>query len=117
MEPLQRGDLETLWQACGASVENDRDRDVRLPMGSGGYLRVNLYRTMDKLAAAVRPIKEEIPELESLGLPTEMIRQWMTRSSGIIIVTGATGSGKSTTIASALEDLNRSRRSHVVTLE
>lgn len=117
MEALGRVELEILWQACGASVELDRDRDVRLPLSEGGYLRVNLYRTMDKLAAAIRPIKDEIPPLDSLGAPAELIRQWISRTSGIIIVTGATGSGKSTTIASALDDLNQTRRSHVVTLE
>lgn len=117
VEPLTRADLEILWQACRASVESDRDRDVRYKMRGGDYLRVNLYRAMDRLSAAIRPIKQDIPSLESLGVPADLLRSWTRRSSGIIIVTGATGSGKSTTIASALDDLNRVRKSHIVTLE
>ena len=115
--PMSREDLETLWEACRASVENDRDRDVRMQMAGGGYLRVNLYRAMDKLSAAIRPIKDEIPDMDSLGLPSLLLRSWTSRASGIIIVTGATGSGKSTTIASALDDLNDRYRKHIVTLE
>lgn len=115
--PMSRGEMETLWRACRASVENDRDRDARYQMTGGGYLRVNLYRAMERLSAAIRPIKDEIPTMESLGLPTSLLQSWTSRASGIIIVTGATGSGKSTTIASALDDLNQRRRSHIVTLE
>lgn len=114
---MSRQDLEALWEACRASVEKDRDRDVRYQMQAGGYLRVNLYRAMGKLSAAIRPIKDEIPAMDSLGLPTSLLRAWTSRASGIIIVTGATGSGKSTTIASALDDLNQRRRCHIVTLE
>ena len=116
-EAMTRSDLETFWTACRASVENDLDRDVRYQTQSGGYLRVNLYRAMEKLSAAIRPIKDEIPALESLGVPVDLIRRWTDRTSGIILVTGATGSGKSTTIAAALDDLNRTRRHHIVTLE
>ena len=106
-----------LWGACGANPAKVCEKDVRHVMQSGGYLRVNLYRTMDGLAAAIRPLKVEIPKLEELGAPAEMLREWMSRKSGIILVSGPTASGKSTTLASCLEDVNQYRKHHVVTIE
>ena len=94
MPALDRADLETLWVACRASVDSERDRDVRLQMGSGGYLRVNLYRTMDKLAAAIRPIKDEIPQLDTLGVPVDLVRRWTQPKLGNYHRDGRDGIGK-----------------------
>jgi pilus retraction protein PilT len=114
---MSRDDIASLWQACGVNPETDNERDARYLMASGSYLRVNLYRAMGKLSAAIRPIKNTIPPLDSLGLPTDLFRSWTQRRSGLVLVTGATGSGKSTTLASALDDLNQSLNGHIVTLE
>jgi twitching motility protein PilT len=105
------------WRACGVDPAEECERDIRHVMQSGGYLRVNLYRTMDGLAAAIRPLKVVIPSMEELGVPVEMLREWMNRKSGIIWVSGPTASGKSTTLASCLEDVNQHRKQHVVTIE
>lgn len=105
------------WNACGVNPADECEKDVRHVMQAGGYLRVNLYRTMDGLAAAIRPLKVDIPSMESLGVPVEMLRDWMQRKSGIILVSGPTASGKSTTLASCLEDVNQFRKQHVVTIE
>lgn len=114
---MTRQDLVDLWQACDVDPNSANECDSRYQMKDGGYLRANLYRAMGNLSAAIRPIKAIIPPLDSLGLPTELIRNWIQRRSGLILVTGTTGSGKSTTLAAALEELNESRRSHIVTLE
>ena len=114
---MSRDDLIALWQACGVNPETENERDARHLMASGSYIRVNLYRAMGQLCAAIRPIKNIIPPLDSLGLPTDLFRSWTKRRSGLILVTGATGSGKSTTLASALDDLNQSLNGHIVTLE
>ncbi len=114
---MSRQDLTSLWQACGVDPDSSHESDSRYQMKNGGYLRANLYRAMGSLSAAIRPIKAIIPALDSLGLPTDLIRHWIHRRSGLILVTGTTGSGKSTTLAAALEELNESRQSHIITLE
>ena len=115
--PMNQAEVAALWQACGVDPATASEKDSRYQMASGGYLRVNLYRAMGKLSAAIRPIKAIIPPLDSLGLPTDLVRTWIQRRSGLILVTGTTGSGKSTTLAAALDELNQTRRSHIVTLE
>jgi len=116
-DPLSREDLEAFWKSCGADPERDYEKDARYTMPGGKFLRVNLYRTMGRLAAAIRPIKEVIPLLSELGAPAGILQSWMDRRSGIILITGATGSGKSTTVASCLDALNRRTMKHVVTIE
>lgn len=116
-EPLSPDDLVNLWQACQADPEHINERDARYQTTSGSYLRVNLFRAMGRLSAAIRPIKDEIPPLNSLGLPNALIRSWISRRSGLVLVTGTTGSGKSTTLAAALDELNHSRHNHIITLE
>jgi twitching motility protein PilT len=114
---MSRQDLSHLWQACEIDPASTNEIDSRYQMKNGGYIRANLYRAMGNLCAAIRPIKAIIPPLDSLGLPTDLIRHWIHRRSGLILVTGTTGSGKSTTLASALEELNESRQNHIITLE
>ncbi len=110
-------DLVMFWRACGTDPEQAYERDLRHPMQEGGYLRVNLYRAMGKISAAIRPIKNRIPRLEDLGVPSKMLREWSKRGAGIVLVTGPTGSGKSTTLASILNDVNQRARKHIVTIE
>ena len=78
---------------------------------------MNLHRHTGQLGAVLRRINTEIPDLESLGLPAELLQGWVRRSSGLILVTRATGSGKSTTLASALEWVNQNMARHIVTIE
>lgn len=84
--------------------------------GHGQRFRVNLFRQLHGLAAAVRPIRERVPELASLGLPRSLLRL-VSAPHGLVLMTGPTGSGKSTTLAALLEHVNRTRACHVVTLE
>lgn len=69
-EPLSLGDITGLWQACGANPQGDMDRDSGLISHSHTRYRVNLHRTMGRLAAVLRRIKTQIPALDSLGCPT-----------------------------------------------
>jgi twitching motility protein PilT len=116
-EPLTRNDLAMLWDACQSDPAHITERDARYQTANGSYLRVNLFRAMGRLSAAIRPIKDEIPALNSLGLPNALLRSWISRRSGLILITGTTGSGKSTTLAAALDELNQSRHDHIITLE
>ena len=78
---------------------------------------MNLYQSLGRLAAVMRPIRREIPGLTDLGLPAELLQSWVSRRYGMVIVSGPTGSGKSTTVASCLDWLNHHGGRHIVTLE
>ncbi len=78
--------------------------------------RVNIYRQRGSIAIAMRVINTEIPTLNSLGLP-EVIQGFTAYHKGLLLVTGPTGSGKSTTQASLIDLINQQRSCHIVTLE
>ena len=82
----------------------------------GVRLRVNLFRHANGVAAAVRPIWSAVPTLEALHLPPALL-ELVRPGSGLVLLTGPTGAGKSTTLAALLDHLNRSRAGHIVTLE
>lgn len=78
---------------------------------------MNLYHTLGRLAAVLRPIREDIQGLTKLAMPAELLQFWMSRGNGLVLVTGPTGSGKSTTVAACLNWLNDNHAKHIVTLE
>ena len=78
--------------------------------------RLNVYRLGNGYAAAIRLLPKEIPDCNSLGLP-QIVCQLAESSSGLLLVTGATGSGKSTTLASLVQQINQTRAVHILTLE
>jgi len=78
---------------------------------------MNVYRTLGRLAAVLRPVKVEAPSFEELGLPEDLLKKWISRRSGLILITGPTGSGKSTTVAACLDWINRNYSRHIVTIE
>ncbi|ROR32157.1 type IV pilus twitching motility protein PilT [Inmirania thermothiophila] len=92
------------------------DLDFAYHSEEAGRFRVNVYRTVAGLAAAFRVIPSEIPRLEALGLP-EVVRRIPDLHQGLVLVTGATGSGKSTTLAALIDHINRHRRLNIITLE
>ena len=82
----------------------------------GNRCRVHLFRSQGTPSLALRLLREEIPKLENLGLPPAAM-DLTGMHKGIILVTGETGSGKSTTLAAMLDYINHHRRDHIVTLE
>lgn len=114
---LTRDDLAEIWRGCGTDPDTVNDDDSSIHVDGAGRLRANLYRTLGRLAVALRPIKKDIPSFEELGLPGAMLTSWMERRSGLIVVCGPTGSGKSTTIAACLQWVNRHQPRHIVTIE
>jgi len=78
--------------------------------------RVNLYRQQSLIGAAFRVIPKDIPSLESLGVPA-VVSDFTQLPRGLVLVTGPTGSGKSTTLASMIEQINASRAVHIITVE
>src|SRR6266545_395289 len=107
-EPLSLAHMTALWQACGANAQGggDMDRDSGFISRTRTRYRVNLHRTMGRLGAVLRRIKTVAPTLKALGAPEWLLTRWGTREHGLILVTGPTGSGKSTTIASLLQWMN-----------
>ena len=83
---------------------------------TGRRYRVNLYHQNGVLAAAIRLLQEELPTIESLGLP-KVLERMAGFPRGLVLVTGPTGSGKSTTLAAMLDQVNRTRSGHILTIE
>lgn len=78
--------------------------------------RVNIYKQQDSYAIAARIINSKIPDLETLGLPN-VVKEFVKKENGLVLVTGPTGSGKSTTLASILDSINKNFQKHIITLE
>jgi pilus retraction protein PilT len=115
--PVNREDLAAFWKLCGADPEKDTDVDAAWQMPDGPRFRVNLHKHLGRLGAVLRQIRTQIPTMEALGLPEGILTHWLGRRSGLILVTGPTGCGKSTTIACCLEYLNSTMAKHIVTIE
>jgi twitching motility protein PilT len=81
-----------------------------------GRFRVNVFKQLHGIAAALRVIPDRIPSLDDLGLP-QSVKLQASQPKGLVLVTGPTGSGKSTTLAAMIDHINTTRRGHVITLE
>ncbi|HEX5323574.1 MAG TPA: ATPase, T2SS/T4P/T4SS family, partial [Capsulimonadaceae bacterium] len=96
--------------------ERTKELDFSYGVKGLGRYRFNVYRQRGSVGAAMRVIPHEIPSLEQLRLPP-VLRDLTRRHSGLILVTGPTGSGKSTTIASMIDVINTERECHIMTIE
>lgn len=97
-------------------VQVDREIDFSYALGSNARFRVNVYYEKGNLAAALRYIPNKIRSLEELGLPP-LLTQLTNLKQGLVLVTGPTGHGKSTTLAAMIERINQERSEHIVTIE
>jgi len=96
--------------------ERKRELDFSLAVTGEMRFRANVYYQKGAVAGAFRLIPRVIPRMEDLGVPP-MVREMTLRSHGLILVTGPTGSGKTTTMASMIDLVNETRRCHIVTVE
>ena len=106
---------EVARQLLGRDMPPIGEVDLSLEV-SGHRCRLNLYRQSGHVSLALRLLSDSIPELETLGLPPA-VADFPELQRGIVLVTGETGSGKSTTLASLLHRINQTRRAHIITLE
>lgn len=94
----------------------DKEFDFSFAFGDLGRFRVNAFHERGNLAAAMRLIPNEILTIEQLGLPN-IVNKFADYPRGLVLVTGPTGSGKSTTLAAMLHKINNERAEHIITIE
>jgi twitching motility protein PilT len=98
------------------NLEIKRQIDMSHSIPGLARFRVNVYFQREALGAAFRLIPEELKTLEELGLPSTL-RVFATKPRGLVLVTGPTGSGKTTTLAALIDEVNRTRAEHILTIE
>ncbi len=96
--------------------EEENELDFSFELQNIGRFRANYYRTIHGIGCAFRMIPIEIPTLDAYGNPP-IFKELIKREKGLILVTGPTGSGKSTTLASMLHEINITERRHIITIE
>ena len=100
-----------------ARLDDLKEYDTSYSADGIGRFRVNVYRQRGSLAVVMRFIPTEIPSMESLGLPMPVTRELAEKQNGLVLVVGAAGNGKSTSIASMVAHLNATKALHIVTVE
>lgn len=98
------------------TLDENGELDFSYSAPGVGRFRVNAYKQRNSLCLAMRMVNTEIPSLKHLGIP-ESVQRLAELKSGLVLVTGPTGSGKSTTLASMIQHINETRREHILTLE
>jgi len=116
-------DTESVLQAVGKrsperheAFKQSGDLDVAYQDDDLPRFRVNAFRQRGHISLAFRVIPKNVPNFEELGLPAGL-RRLAEEHRGLVLVTGATGCGKTTTLAAMIDHINRSRRQHIVTIE
>jgi twitching motility protein PilT len=107
---------EVLTQNQQKHLRDGNDIDFSYVSSEGGRFRVNVYRKETGIGAAFRSIPTTMPSMEQLGLPP-IVRKLCDYHQGMILVTGSTGTGKSTTLASMIDYLNSTRALNIISLE
>jgi twitching motility protein PilU len=120
-EPLTPTDVEALANALmterqRAIFEESMEMNLGISSSKLGRFRVNIFRQRGAVGVVVRQIKTEIPSIEELGLPAVLQEISLTKR-GLVLVTGATGSGKSTSLAAMIDYRNQNTAGHIITVE
>src|SRR6266511_794844 len=121
VEPFDAEGTQTLLYRILSSeqqkdLELKRQIDLAYEVPGVARFRVNVYFQREALGAAFRQIPTDIKTLEELGLPASL-HELGTKPRGLVLVTGPTGSGKSTTLAAIIDEINRTRADHILTIE
>lgn len=97
-------------------LEEHGEVDLSVSIQTGDRFRVNAYKQRGNYAIAIRTITSQIPSFKTLGLP-DVVASFAKKHKGLVLVTGPTGSGKSTTLASLIDIINSTQERHIITLE
>ena len=107
---------EIVSQERFAVLESEKNLDFTYVLDEKSRFRVNFFHQMDGYSAVFRIIPVDIPSIEDLKLP-EVIKDFTEYHRGLVLVTGVTGSGKSTTLAAMLDRINTNEKKHIITIE
>ena len=113
IQPVMTAQRHAEFEATGSL---DMAFELKDRQGKQRRFRVNLFRHLEGVATAWRPIWDTVPRFEDLGLPPDLI-ELANIPYGLVLITGPTGSGKSTTLSSLIEHMNRTLLKHIITLE
>ena len=113
---IQQAIYGILTQKHRQTFENELELDLSYSLSGTARFRVNVFQQRDAMAAVMRTIPYEIKSIEDLGIPSQ-INNFAYLPRGFVLVTGPTGSGKSTTLAALVDVINRERASHIITVE
>lgn len=121
MPPLSPAEVENLLFPMLSNeqrrkLEQDWELDFSYGIEGLSRFRVNIYKDKGNYAAAFRTITDTVPSFDSLGLP-EIVRKMAEKPRGLVLVTGPTGSGKSTTLAAMIDYINSTKAEHILTIE
>ncbi|WP_455544354.1 type IV pilus twitching motility protein PilT [Intestinibacter sp.] len=97
-------------------IDEEGEADFSVSLPNGHRVRANVYKQKGNYTMALRIIPNEIPKFEELKLP-DVMREFAAEQRGLILITGPTGSGKSSTLASLIDLINETRECHIITLE
>jgi twitching motility protein PilT len=100
-----------------ARLDRELELDCSFGLEGHGRFRVNTFYQQGAVACVLRSIPSQIPNFEMLGMPAEVCQRICNLHSGLVLVTGATGSGKSTSLAAMIDYINQSRQNHIITIE
>lgn len=115
-QAVERLVFSTLEEEQKQILLKDKEFDYSFSFGDMGRFRVNAFHEKGNLAAAFRLIPNEIQSIQDLGMPN-VVTTFADFPRGLVLVTGPTGSGKSTTLAGLVDKINRERSTHIITIE
>jgi len=107
-------DTTSEWQY--RKFKEQKELDYSYAIDTIGRFRINAFFKMGKIGLVIRPIPDTIPSFDSLNLPA-MLKDFTKHKDGLVLITGVTGSGKSTTLAAMIDSINREKACHIVTIE
>ncbi len=107
---------ELLDEPLRQHLQQHGEVDFSYHLSNIARFRINIFKQREQVALAIRIIPAQAPHLETLGLPA-IVNDLISRPQGLLLITGPTGSGKSTTLAALIDFINRKMRKHIITLE
>ncbi len=118
---LESGDIEDvlLWSLSPsqyAAFQKEKELDYSYAPDGLGRFRVNAFQRRGSFGIVMRPVPVEVPSFDALDLPVAL-KEFTKERDGLVLVTGPTGSGKSTTLACLIDTINRTRACHIITIE
>ncbi|MBU0759209.1 MAG: PilT/PilU family type 4a pilus ATPase [Candidatus Omnitrophica bacterium] len=108
---------QVLGRSSGREIKKGKEAVLSFGIKDVGRFRATVFQQKGTLAIVVRSVNTYIPDFKTLNLPSNILEDLCNEKRGLVLITGTTGSGKSTTVASMIEHVNREKARHIITLE